>query len=69
MQNYVDTKCISGHFNGIKLLTEPQEPLRKTKLNKSYLARVITFIKQYSIGREIDLLWIRIPALKKVFRK
>jgi hypothetical protein len=69
MQNYVDSKCISGHFSGIKLLAEPQEPLLKTKLNKSYFARVITFIKQYSIGREIDLLWIRIPALKKVFRK
>lgn len=69
MQNFVDHSSVSGLFSELDLQTANTDKVSKTRLSKSYFARVISFIKQYSIRREIDLLCVRIPAAKKVFRK
>lgn len=69
MQNYVDQNCIAGHFDGIKSLTGTTHKLNIAKLNKRYVARLIIFLKQYSIRREIDLLCVRISVFNRVFRK
>jgi len=69
MQNFVDLPSVKNYFEGVKQLAEKQQDLSGLKQNKRYFARVITFLKQYSISREIGLLCVRIPAFKKVFNK
>ncbi|MFT6269540.1 MAG: hypothetical protein ACJAVV_002366 [Alphaproteobacteria bacterium] len=76
MQNYVSQDSIKGSFKDLQpILKEHKQKLTsegksaKLLINKSYLSRVGAFLKDYSIKNEINMLCVRIPAVKKVLKR
>ncbi|MFT5283128.1 MAG: hypothetical protein ACI94Z_001963 [Yoonia sp.] len=76
MQNYVSQESISGSFKDLQVILKQhsqhaaeQGSVTTLNINKSYLSRFVIFVKAYSIKNEIDMLCVRIPAVKKVLRR
>ena len=74
MQNYGNEKSIQGSFNSLVDILSQHAKASKHKqstfkVNKSYVARSLAFIKAYSLKKEINMLCVRIPSVKKWLKR
>jgi hypothetical protein len=74
MQNYASQQSIAGSFNELSsILTQYSETHADKKrdhtVNKSVSVRALSFIKAYSINKEIDMLCVRIPSVRRWLKR
>lgn len=73
MQNTIEEFVDEDMFSELSRLTKEDVSTDMItaykKMNKSKFTRMLRFIRSYSISKELDLLCIRVPALKKAFKK
>ena len=74
MQNYASEQSIAGSFNELVTILSQYSKSDKGKqrtvvINTNYLSRAFSFVKAYSMKKEIDMLCVRIPSVKKWLKR